>query len=153
MLLTKVQIHYLHLNYIYYIRMVCALLSSMYIVIRLSANEYEGTVIMAGSTEGGKVQVPSADPMGQETCWSCQIWLRFMPIGPASGPACGQCTDKYIDCLKSSSVQVCVLKFGRPEPGSHWSSYQSDLHLHLTEPGPVVSGSGLVPSGPNDFWV
>jgi hypothetical protein len=26
MLLTKVQIHYLHLNYIYYIRLVCALL-------------------------------------------------------------------------------------------------------------------------------
>jgi hypothetical protein len=26
MLLTRVQIHYLHLNYIYYIRLVCALL-------------------------------------------------------------------------------------------------------------------------------
>ena len=70
MLLTKMQIHYLHLDYMYYIRVVCALLPSMYVAIMLSANGYEGTIITAGSAEGGKVRVPSADPTGWKTCRS-----------------------------------------------------------------------------------
>ena len=52
----------------------------MYVVIRLSANGYEGTVIMAGSAEGSKVQVPSADPTGRDT--AVAGWIRYARVSP-----------------------------------------------------------------------
>ena len=84
MLLTKVQIHYLHLDYIYYIRMVCALLPGMYVAIRVSANEHEGTVVTAGSAEGGKVRAPSTDPAGRKTCRSDTRGTGRIPAVPGS---------------------------------------------------------------------